>query len=69
MIVDLIRATDEHEGLGLMTNARRLNVLMSRQRQVLVIMEDKSCTKLSSLDSRDIRYIDYRNCVDVNIFS
>ena len=41
MIIDFVRATDEYGELWIMADARRLNALLSRQRQALVIIGEK----------------------------
>ena len=45
MIVDLVRASNDGAELGFVSRSRRLNVLLSRQRQALVIVGDKHCIK------------------------
>lgn len=45
MIVDLVRGSNDHAELGYMSAGRRLNVLISRQEQALVVFGDKECTK------------------------
>ena len=61
MIVDFVRATNDYGELGFMADARRLNVLLSRQRQALVIIGDKNCTKLTTTDPQEIREKDSQN--------
>ena len=41
MIVDLVRATNDHRDLGFTFEGRHVNVLLSRQQQALVIVDDK----------------------------
>ena len=45
MIVDLVRASNHQGILGFVADARRLNVLLSRQSHALTIVGDKDCTK------------------------
>lgn len=45
LIVDLVRASNDHAELGFMSDGRRLNVLLSRQKQALIIFGDKACVK------------------------
>ena len=68
MIVDLVRATNDAGELGFMSDSRRLNVLLSRQRQALVIVGDKDCTKIMSTDANDIRLHESRNSSVAKVF-
>ena len=43
IIVDLVRATNDVGQLGFLAEGRRINVLLSRQEQALVIVGDKDC--------------------------
>lgn len=51
-----------------MADNRRLNVLMSRQRQALVVIGDKDCTKILSTDSNDISMYESRNRSVIKVF-
>lgn len=68
IIVDLVRGTNDQGGLGFMADARRLNVLLSRQRQALVIVGDKACTDPASIDRREINQINSRNRPVIKVF-
>ena len=45
MIVDFVRAGNDHGSLGFLTKKERLNVLLSRQRMHLFVVGDTTCTK------------------------
>ena len=45
MIVDFVRGSNDFGDLGFMSEGRRLNVLLSRQKEALVIVGDKDCVK------------------------
>lgn len=53
MIVDLVRASSDMADLGFMADARRLNVLHSRQTQALTIFGDKDCVKTGSTGNQE----------------
>lgn len=55
MVVDLVRATNDHGVLGFAKDSRRLNVLHSRQRQALIIFGDMDCTKSLSTDPIELQ--------------
>lgn len=44
IVIDLVRGNNDHAELGFMSDARRLNVLVSRMKMALVIVGDKDCT-------------------------
>ena len=69
MIADFVRATNDHGELGFMADRRRLNVLLSRQLQALVIIGDKDCTNLLSTDTRDTRNNKSRICDIIRVFT
>ena len=45
MVVDLVRGGNDQGHLGFLSEARRLNLLFSRQKQAIVIFRDKDCVK------------------------
>lgn len=45
MILDLVRASNDHGMLSLVADGRRLNVLLSRQEHALTVVGDKNCTE------------------------
>ena len=47
MIVALVRGSNDHGELGFMSDGSRLNVLLSRQKQALVIFGDKELRSAS----------------------
>ena len=55
MVVDLVRASNDKGILGSMSKRRNLNVLLSRQRQAVVIFGDKDCVK--SLDPGEEKFM------------
>ena len=59
LIVDLVRATNDIAQLGFMSEGRRLNVLLSRQKQAVVIFGDKDCVKplLTGDEKEDARMV------------
>ena len=51
-----------------MADSRRLNVLLSRQCQALVIIGDKDCSNITSTDSYEIRQHESRNRSFTKVF-
>ena len=68
MVVDLVRATNDHGVLGFAKDPRRLNVLHSRQRQALVIFGDMDCTKSLSTDPIELQKLAHENRHLLQIF-
>ena len=63
IFLDLVRATNDSAELGFMAEGRRLNVLLSRQEQALVIVGDKDCIKplLTGSEKEDRKELSNRN--------
>ena len=45
MIINLVRVSNDLGELGFMSDGRRLKMLLSRQKQTLIIFGDKDCVK------------------------
>ena len=74
MIVDLMRASNDHGELGFVSQSRHLNVLLSRQNQALVIVGDKDRIKpivmgKKDVDARVARQRNYENRKILEMFA
>lgn len=66
MVVDLVRASNDHGMLGSVSDGRRLNTSLSRQIQALTIVGDKDCikTKVTGESKADKKTLEHWNATN-----
>ena len=66
MVVDLVRASNDHGMLGSVSDGRRLNTSLSRQIQALTIVGDKDCikTKVTGDSKADKKTLEHWNATN-----
>ena len=53
MIIDLVRASNDKADIGFVSDGRRLNVLITRQQQAVIIVGDQNCTQVVEVGSEE----------------
>ena len=73
MIVDLVCASNDMAAIDFVSNGRRLNNLITRQQQALIIIGDKNCTQVAETgsderDKAEKSKRDYENRYLISVF-